>query len=578
MRIGSLSLPLKLVVLTALILTFAGSSTAALNSQNVTTTISGSYIVHFDDETSASQVKAAVVEVVSAMQTIQQQLIADGVIQGSAKVAIEVPSDRIFTESINGFLINGISEEMLPSLLKTSGAINVESDAVTKIDTVEGEKKGKDGNQRLRSMQEVQITPWGVSRVGGPIDISTVPYPLGRIFVMDTGISKNTKDLTIDEWLSTNFAPDYYGNYDPWDWQDYNGHGTHVAGIIAALNNGINVVGVVPGATVVAVKVCSVTNCRYSDIIAGIEHVAKYGAKGDVVNIGFSGFSFSGTHVLNAAVQNTASRGIKFAIEAGDYFSDAKYFVPASASGNNIYTVSCYDSTDTSCWSSNYGETVDVAGPGDYIPSLSTDGYVSYWSGTAMSAAHIAGLLFADSYMVDGYTQDYYNHTAPIWVYAGDIPTPAPTLASDEIVFFIHPDLYSENETSWNLTRNSPGPPTVVASAPVGSYPGTGDWTTTVSNLDVGTYRFDIFDEFGDGLIPPAYYTLSFANGVLLKTGGVFKDIDTTFFTVTSSSSGKTNSEKVSTTFQAAPISQTTRPPAPTPSKAPVKRATNLFN
>jgi len=320
MRIGSLSLPLKLVVLTALILTFAGSSTAALNSQNVTTTISGSYIVHFDDETSASQVKAAVVEVVSAMQTIQQQLIADGVIQGSAKVAIEVPSDRIFTESINGFLINGISEEMLPSLLKTSGAINVESDAVTKIDTVEGEKKGKDGNQRLRSMQEVQITPWGVSRVGGPIDISTVPYPLGRIFVMDTGISKNTKDLTIDEWLSTNFAPDYYGNYDPWDWQDYNGHGTHVAGIIAALNNGINVVGVVPGATVVAVKVCSVTNCRYSDIIAGIEHVAKYGAKGDVVNIGFSGFSFSGTHVLNAAVQNTASRGIKFAIEAVTIF------------------------------------------------------------------------------------------------------------------------------------------------------------------------------------------------------------------------------------------------------------------
>jgi hypothetical protein len=52
-------------------------------------------------------------------------------------------------------------------------------------------------------------------RVGGPIDINTVPNPNGRVFVVDTGISTHTRDLIIDKTLSINFVPDHYGVVNP---------------------------------------------------------------------------------------------------------------------------------------------------------------------------------------------------------------------------------------------------------------------------------------------------------------------------------------------------------------------------
>ncbi len=57
-------------------------------------------------------------------------------------------------------------------------------------------------------------------------------------------------------------------------------------------------------------------------------------------------------------------------------------------------------------------------------------------------------------------------------------------------------------------------------------YPNDG-YTTIVSNLTVGSYRFDLYERFGDGLDPPAYYILSLENGILLKSGGSFTNIDT---------------------------------------------------
>jgi hypothetical protein len=74
-----------------------------------------------------------------------------------------------------------------------------------------------------------------------------------------------------------------------------------------------------------------------------------------------------------------------------------------------------------------------------------------------------------------------------------------------------------------------------------------------VSNLAVGSYQFDLYDAFGDGLNPPAYYTLSFDNGILLKTGSSFTNIDTTFFSVKPVSSSAQSTTIILTTTEDAP-------------------------
>jgi subtilisin family serine protease len=502
--------------------------------------IPGAYIVRLDDKTSAAKTKTTAVGTATTMQTLKQQLIANGTVQATTNDVVDVPPDRIYTESIRAFLITGIPEVMLSSLLQTPDVTSVEPDRIISINSKMKNESTKandqPGKQGIRSMQAIaQAIPWGVTRVGGPINLNLVPNPTGRIFVLDTGISPNTNDLNIDTTMSINFV-NVAGGDSPTAWGDIHGHGTHVAGTIAALNNGINVVGVVPGAFMVAVKVIDDQgNGRFSDVIAGLEYVYLKGKKGDVVNMSIGFVLKQYSTALNAAVQNTASLGIKFAIAAGNDSIDASYETPASASGANIYTVSCYDQTDTLCSFSNFGMVVDYGGPGLNILSLAPGGGVALKSGTSMSAPHIAGLLFANSIKVDGYIKgDKDANPDPIAAYAGAvIPTPAPVQNLNKFELVLQADPFSAQETSFTLTKISPGTPTLITNADIGSFKYGYIYERGVLGLSTGTYQFSLFDEAGDGLISPAYYTVT-VNGNLLKTGGSFQYIDTTFFTISS--------------------------------------------
>lgn len=520
--------------------------------------VKGSYIVWLDQNITAADVKAKAMDTALMINLVKDQLIANGTIQATENDVVEAPTNRIWTASIQGFLIKGVPDSLLPTLRQTSGVAYVQPDRIISVsNAVKSDfinRKNQKVQHSLRSMQEVQITPWGVKRVGGPIDLTTVPNPKGRIFVIDTGISTKTNDLKIDKTLSINFVADDNGNINPKAWKDEFGHGTHVAGIIAALDNGINVVGVVPGATVVAVKVCYLNNCQDSDLIAGLEHVYINGKKGDVVNMSLGGRMFHVPNAVNAAVESIASRGIKFAIAAANDADDAKLYYPASAFGTNIYTVSCYDASNTFCSFSNYGQVVDAGGPGLDIPSLSLDGGVTTKSGTSMSAPHIAGLLFANSFMTDGYVKgDKDKYPDPMLVYAGDL-SPPKTPPSNDLLFIILPDPYSGGETSWKLRKMSPGPPEIIGSIGNGTYTNPKKvYYSSVSNLPVGSYRFDLYDSFGNGLIPPAYFILSFDNGVILKSGSSFTKVDTTFFTVRAVPSSAQSSPVIITTSKDAP-------------------------
>jgi subtilisin family serine protease len=233
-----------------------------------------------------------------------------------------------------------------------------------------------------------ETTPYGITRVGGPVDGT------GKTaWVLDTGIDQDHPDLNVDTARSISFAdnsPD-----------DKNGHGTHVAGTIAAIDNDIDVVGVAAGATVVAVKVLGNSGSgSYSDVIAGVDHVAANAASGDSANMSLGG---SPSQAVDDAVIAAAGKGIRFAIAAGNSGADANNYSPARANHSNIWTVSAIDSNDNFASFSNWGNPpVDCAAPGVSVLSLRKGGGTTTYSGTSMAAPHVAGILLFGSPKSDG--------------------------------------------------------------------------------------------------------------------------------------------------------------------------------
>ncbi|WP_199698728.1 S8 family serine peptidase [Aurantiacibacter zhengii] len=251
-----------------------------------------------------------------------------------------------------------------------------------------------------------QQTPWGITRVGGAVDASSLTR---RAWVLDSGIDLDHPDLNVDTGRSRDFTGSRRGA------DDENGHGTHVAGTIAAKNNSIGVIGVAAGAPVVAVRVLDRRGSgSYSDIIAGVDYVAGAAGNGDVANMSLGG---GANAALNAAVEAAAARGVHMVVAAGNDGANSANYSPASASGSRVYTISAIDQNDNLTSWSNYGAPVDWAEPGAGIPSTWKDGGYNTISGTSMAAPHAAGVLLATggTLRVDGYAgNDRDNQPDPI--------------------------------------------------------------------------------------------------------------------------------------------------------------------
>lgn len=230
--------------------------------------------------------------------------------------------------------------------------------------------------------QPAQQTPWGITRVNGGSGT-----PQGVAFVIDTGIDLNHPDLNTTSTLHKNFVT---RESSP---QDLNGHGSHVAGIIAAKNNSIGSIGVTPGAQVVAVRVLNRNGSgSNSDVIAGVNYVAQVGGSGDVANMSLGG---GPSQALDDAVKG-ASGQVKFTLAAGNESQSATLHSPARVNGTNIYTVSSFAQSGNFSSFSNFGNPpVDYAEPGSSIYSTYKNGGYATLSGTSMAAPHLAGILLA---------------------------------------------------------------------------------------------------------------------------------------------------------------------------------------
>lgn len=281
-------------------------------------------------------------------------------------------ADRFYSAAIRGFSAR-LSAQQMGRLANDAIVSSIEPDGDMVIVGQSAQAKGKPGG----GGSPVQVTPWGITRIGaaGKPSISTV-----RAYVIDTGIDLAHPDLNVVQ--NVNFA----GGRDT----DCNGHGTHVAGTIAAIDNTINVVGVASGAPLVAVKVlnCSGSGTT-SGVIAGVDWVTANAVQPAIANMSLGG---GASAALDAAVVNSAATGIVYALAAGNDGANACNSSPARAgTTDGVITTAATNSTDAEPSWSNYGACVDIWAPGAGILSTKKGGGTTTLSGTSMASPHVGG-------------------------------------------------------------------------------------------------------------------------------------------------------------------------------------------
>lgn len=298
---------------------------------------------------------------------------------------------RVYKTAIKGFSAKMPGEVAARLAAKNPNIAYYEPDAIAYAFPKPPWAGGGNGGNDDTSCTAEQI-PWGISRVGGAMDGTG-----STAWVIDTGIDLDHPDLNIDVQRSANFV--FRGKNSA---NDGNGHGTHVAGTIGAIDNECDVVGVAPGANLVAVRVLDNSGSgSYSGVIAGVDYVAAKAESGDVANMSLGGPK---SNALNNAVIGAAQGGVKFALAAGNESDNSNSYSPASAEHNNIYTVSAIDSSGHFAWFSNYGNPpIDCAAPGVNILSTKKGGGTTTFSGTSMAAPHVAGLLLNGQPNTNGY-------------------------------------------------------------------------------------------------------------------------------------------------------------------------------
>ena len=225
--------------------------------------------------------------------------------------------------------------------------------------------------------------PWGIRRVNAAA-AWTSPKSQGQgisVAVIDTGISRGHPDLA-------GVVAGGFNAHDPDSpeaWDDDQGHGSHVAGTIAAKRDGAGVVGVAPLVKLYAVKVLDKNgNGNYSDVIAGIEWVVK--KKIPIANMSLG--ASEGSEALRRAVASASKAGLTIIAAAGNSGKAVGY----PASYPETIAVGASDINDEVAAFSSRGPAVDFIAPGMKIKSVKLGGGWVEHSGTSMAAPHVAGL------------------------------------------------------------------------------------------------------------------------------------------------------------------------------------------
>ena len=231
---------------------------------------------------------------------------------------------------------------------------------------------------------------WGLHKAQFPAAWNITQGDEIVVAVIDTGVDYNHPDIAGNMWRDSagNCGRDFSdGDYDP---LDYQGHGTHCAGTIAAtVNNGIGIAGVAPRAKIMALKIFP--NALDSVCAAAIKYAADNGAKVLSNSWGPVGHRPSNPAVEDAVVYAN-SKGCIVVFAAGNDDDDVQHYSPANQP--TVVSVAATDVNDARAGFSNFGTSITIAAPGVDILSLkrNTSTYRTL-SGTSMACPHVAGLV-----------------------------------------------------------------------------------------------------------------------------------------------------------------------------------------
>lgn len=215
------------------------------------------------------------------------------------------------------------------------------------------------------------------------------------VAVVDSGADLTHPDLAANLWTNSQgkHGYDYLDRDDDPSDSGAVGHGTHVAGTIAAVgNNGVGVCGVAWNAKIMVLRFLSGNGGATSDAISCIRYAVDNGAK--IINNSWGGNSGSAGDALNQEITRARNLGVLFVAAAGNdgTNNDISPFYPANYSADNIITVAATDRNDALASFSNFSSTkVHLAAPGKDIRSTWLSGGYNTVSGTSMAAPHVSG-------------------------------------------------------------------------------------------------------------------------------------------------------------------------------------------
>ncbi|MBX2821684.1 MAG: S8 family serine peptidase [Rhodothermaceae bacterium] len=239
-----------------------------------------------------------------------------------------------------------------------------------------------------------QMMPWNVAAIGGQSSWTRSGDGTGKVnvdvYILDTGVSQpgNGGDLLIhssqDFRDATQSAPG-----------DLDGHGTHIAGTIGAIDDSDGIVGVAPGVRIHNYKVLNDDGkTDVSVVIAAVENILQQKLSNPsvpvVVNLSLGEDIGNESYTaLDQAIQAAHEAGVVFVAAAGNQGKNAKNITPAHVT--EIITVGSYNKNAQFSSFSNYGSLVDIMAPGEDILSLAPDGSITSMNGTSMATAHVTG-------------------------------------------------------------------------------------------------------------------------------------------------------------------------------------------
>ncbi|AFZ43226.1 peptidase S8 and S53 subtilisin kexin sedolisin [Halothece sp. PCC 7418] len=296
-------------------------------------------------------------------------------------------------------------------------------------------------NTELATVEELGDENWGIDRIGAP-----TAWEMGYtgedlvVAVLDTGVDTSHTDLQNNIWVNSDEIPSngldddsngYIDDTQGWDFANYdndpndvNGHGTHVAGSIAAEDNNWGTVGVAPDAEIMPVQVLADNGLGFnSDIIAGINYAVDNGA--DIINLSLG--ASRATPAIHNAIQSATDAGILVVMGAGNSAGSTPDHPGAFAVEEGLVVGALNQEGDLASFSNQAGEIPQdyegdglafpryVTAPGvDVVSTVPNDNFASL-SGTSMATPHVAGsaalLMQADPTLTPEETVDLITAT-----------------------------------------------------------------------------------------------------------------------------------------------------------------------